>query len=396
MSGKKELTARFLPPGSTIGLLGGGQLGRMLGLAGRAMGFRFVTLDPAEDAPAAAISDRHICAEFGDLQAAQELAQYADVVTYEFENVDASVAEKLCSATYVPQGSQLLHTTQHRLREKRAIEAAGVPVAPYRPVTSLQSLEHAIEELGLPAVLKTVTGGYDGKGQWVIRQRSETEQAYDTLSKTGVELVLEQFIPFEKEISVVAARNANGQVQCFPTAENRHVDNILHTSVVPAHISREIDKQAQRIARQIADSLNVVGLIAVEMFVTAEESIYVNETAPRPHNSGHYTMEGCRTSQFEQHIRAICGWTLGDPASTMPVVMVNVLGEHLELLEQWLERGEVPDQLEMKVHLYGKTEARPKRKMGHVNILCQDESGVQLALDWIKQSGIWQSQEESS
>ena len=262
---------KVILPGSTIGVLGGGQLGRMLALAGRAMGYRFVTLDPTPDSPLGQVADEQIVAPYHDEEAAKKLAGRSDVITYEFENVDAGVASMLMSESYVPQGSELLYTTQHRLREKRAIEAAGVKVAPYREIRSEAELREAVREFGTPCVLKTATGGYDGKGQWVIRSEDEIREAYETLSRAKTELVLEQFIRFEKEISVIAARSPRGEVKVFPAAENVHVDNILHLSIVPARAAGEVLAQAERMAVRIAETLQVIGLIAVEMFLTRDE-----------------------------------------------------------------------------------------------------------------------------
>jgi 5-(carboxyamino)imidazole ribonucleotide synthase len=385
---------RTILPGSTIGVLGGGQLGRMMALAGRAMGYRFVTLDPAEDSPCGQVADRQITAPYSDLAAAREMARLADVITYEFENVSAEVAEMLSREAYVPQGSRLLHTTQHRLREKRAVEAAGVRVAPYAEVRSLDDLQGAIGRLGLPAVLKTCTGGYDGKGQWVIRGGEEAEAAFRELSRNTEELVLEKFVNFSREISVIAARSPRGEIAVFPPAENVHVDNILHLSIVPARIGEETARQASEMASRIAEHMDVVGLIAVEMFVEPDGSLYVNELAPRPHNSGHYTMEACQTSQFEQHIRAVCNLPLGPVGLLTPVVMVNILGQHVEpVLEFFADphASELSGRLGVapKLHLYGKREAKKQRKMGHINLLCDDPAD---ALQWIRETGIWQEE----
>lgn len=377
-----------LPPGSVIGVLGGGQLGRMMALEGTPMGYKFITLDPAPDSPLGQIAEQ-IIAAYDDADAAGELAAQADVITYEFENVDAGVAALLEEQSYVPQGSKLLYTTQHRLREKAAIEAAGVPVAPYREITSLESLQTAAAELGLPCVLKTATGGYDGKGQAVLRREEQLEAAYAELASTGTELVLEKFITFTSEISVIAARTPGGEVKSFPPAENVHVNNILHLSIVPARIPNEVQRRACQLAERVAEGLNAVGLLAVEMFLTDEGSLYVNEVAPRPHNSGHYTMEACTTSQFEQHVRAICNLPLGETTLLSPVVMVNVLGQHLgEVINRFISqdqaavsRGIVP-----KLHLYGKSVSKHDRKMGHINLLCGD---VEDALEWVKQTNIW-------
>lgn len=381
-------TPRVIRPGATIGILGGGQLGRMMALSGSNMGYRFVALDPAQDAPCGQVAGQ-IVAAYDDREAARELARRSDVITYEFENVDSGVAAMLMEESYVPQGSELLYTTQHRLREKRAIEAAGVKVAPYAEIGSEQELREAVIRLGLPSVLKTATGGYDGKGQWVLRSEADIAPAYAELSRAGVELVLEQFIRFDKELSVIAARSPLGEIRTFPVAENIHVDNILHLSIVPAPISQQVEEQARELAVKIANGLNAVGLIAVEMFLTADGELYVNELAPRPHNSGHYTMEACRTSQFEQHVRAVCSLPLGDTSLMTPVVMVNVLGEHVApVLERFAVADEAAARLGVvpKLHLYGKSEAKVKRKMGHINVLADD---VDAALAWIDETNIW-------
>jgi 5-(carboxyamino)imidazole ribonucleotide synthase len=380
-------TENVILPGSTIGVLGGGQLGRMMALAGRNMGYRFVTLDPTPDSPCGQVADEQIVAGYGDADAARKLAERSDVITYEFENVDAQVAAMLASASYVPQGSELLYTTQHRLREKRAVEAAGVKVAPYREIGSLEELREAVSAFGTPCVLKTAMGGYDGKGQWVIRSMDETADAYDALSRAGTELVLEQFVHFEKELSVIAARSPRGEVKTFPAAENIHVDNILHMSIVPARVPADVLERAAAMATRIAESMRVIGLIAVEMFLTSDGELFVNELAPRPHNSGHYTMEACRTSQFEQHVRAICNLPLGSTELMSPVVMVNILGEHVPPLLEWMkDESGLPRDVTAKVHLYGKHEAKAKRKMGHVNLLAPD---VERAIRWAEQSPIW-------
>ena len=383
--------ARVILPGAAIGVLGGGQLGRMLAHAGSRMGYRFVTLDPTPDSPCGQTA-RQLVAAYDDREAARELARQSDVITYEFENVDAGVAAMLERESYVPQGSALLYTTQHRLREKRALETAGARVAPYAEIAGREDLSAAVRRLGLPAVLKTATGGYDGKGQWVLREEADLDSAWTEASRTGAELVLEQFVPFVKELSVIAARRPSGEVRTFPPAENVHVRNILHLSIVPARISDAVRAEAENLALSIADSLGVVGLIAVEMFLTENGVLYVNELAPRPHNSGHYTMDACRTSQFEQHVRAICDLPLGDTSLLTPVVMVNVLGEHMDRLMAWLPVcDEEAEKLgvEPKLHLYGKAQARTGRKMGHLNVLAP-HAGAALA--WISQSDIWKDE----
>ncbi|BCG57277.1 5-(carboxyamino)imidazole ribonucleotide synthase [Paenibacillus sp. URB8-2] len=411
--GVPERVERTLRPGATVGVLGGGQLGRMIALAGSAMGYRFVALDPAPDAPCGQVSPQ-IVAAYDDIAAARELARRADVITYEFENVDAGVAALLAEESYVPQGSALLYTTQHRLREKAAIEAAGVPVAPYRKVASLADLTAAAAELGLPAVLKTVTGGYDGKGQAVLRREDELEEAFRRLAPEraasavppqdgpaegdagfpageDAPLVLEKFVPFRCEISVIAARSPRGEVKSFPPAENIHVNNILHLSIVPARVPEAIQSKARELAEKLIAGLDAVGLLAVEMFVTEDGKLFVNELAPRPHNSGHYTMDACATSQFEQHVRAVCNLPLGDTELLTPAVMVNVLGQHLEgAVERFCSDDEEANRLGVipKLHIYGKTESKTGRKMGHINLLCKDTAD---ALAWVEQTNLWRN-----
>lgn len=384
-SGKQA--ARAIEPGKTIGVLGGGQLGRMMALAGAPLGYRFVALDPVADGPCGQVSAQ-IVASYSDKEAAAELAARTDVITYEFENVDAEVAALLEERSYVPQGSRLLYTTQHRLREKAALEAAGATVAPYAAVASEAELDAAVERLGTPCVLKTATGGYDGKGQFVIRDRSEVAAAYAELAGSGAELVLEQFIAFQCEISVIAARSSMGETSTFPPAENIHRGGILHASIVPARVPAGILAEAEQLAAQIVESFDAVGLLAVEMFYGKDGKLYVNEVAPRPHNSGHYTMEACVTSQFEQHVRAICGLPLGNPNLRTPVVMVNVLGEHVDGVNKLLLSPDSAgtDLVRPKFHLYGKAEGKTGRKMGHINLLCGDTAD---ALAWIDNAGIW-------
>ncbi len=376
----KETISKVIKPGATIGLLGGGQLGRMIALAGRNMGYRFVTLDPTANSPCGQVSDKQIVASFNDVGAARELANLSDVVTYEFENVDAQVTEVLEQQSYVPQGSHLLRVSQNRISEKTTIQSFGIPVAPFRAIQSVEDLQLAVQELGLPAVMKTATGGYDGKGQWVIRSLEELSESYDSLSRSGSALIVEQFIPFQMELSVIAARSGHGEVMTFPVAENIHVNSILHQSIVPARTSEKIQEDAREIARMLAEKLEVVGLLAVEMFMTSDGELYVNEIAPRPHNSGHFTMEACVTSQFEQHVRAICNLPLGSTKLLTPVVMVNILGEHMEKVIDGVERFSDS----VKLHLYGKKDIVPKRKMGHMNVLADSVEDAIAVIDQLE------------
>jgi len=370
-------------PGQTIGIIGGGQLGRMMAIAAREMGFHIAVLDPTENCPCAGVADTHIVASYSDLSAIRQLAKVSDVLTYEFENIDYQCLAWVEENAYLPQGSQLLLSTQNRLTEKQAITDVGIPVAPYCAIKTEQDLLEAIEKLGYPCVLKTTTGGYDGKGQVVLKSEADLEAAHALLA--GQPCVLEAWIPFEKEISVIIVRNHLGQMNVFPISENVHVENILHQSIVPARISETVSEQAILYAEQLATSFSLIGTLAVEMFVTATGKIYINELAPRPHNSGHYTLDACSISQFEQHIRAVCGWPLADVQLYTETVMVNVLGQHLEKV---LEK--IPLLSNCQLHLYGKKDAVYKRKMGHINVVA---SSIEEALTKVHQLDIWEEKQ---
>lgn len=354
---------KTIKPQQTIGILGGGQLGRMMALSAREMGLRVVVLEPAEDSPCGQVADHQIATGYEDREGIQKLAAISDVVTYEFENIDAVSANWLEENAYLPQGSRLLSVTQHRLKEKETLVKSGVPVAPYMPVSNTEMLQEALQHLGYPSVLKTCRGGYDGKGQVVIRQERDIEKAVSLLEKE-TDCVLEAWVEFEKEISVILTRSVSGEVKSFPIAENIHRDNILHKTIAPARITTETTEQAKLLAGSIATELKLVGTLAVEMFVAKDGSLYVNELAPRPHNSGHYTIEACETSQFDQHVRAVCNWPLGNTDLIKPAVMINLLGEHHETV-----LSEIGKLGEAKLHLYGKREAKAKRKMGHITVL---------------------------
>lgn len=370
---------RVILPGQTIGIIGGGQLGRMMALAAKASGFNIAVLDPTPNCPCGQVADIEITAQYNDLQALQELADVSDVITFEFENINGAALEWLKQHAYIPQGSELLKISQNRIIEKASITQAGVEVAPYAVIQSVSDLYEQVDNIGYPSVLKTATGGYDGKGQLVLKSKEDIEQAIEILNHG--DCVLEAWVPFVKEISVIVTRNVNGETKVFPVAENIHRENILYQSIVPARISKQTEDTAIEKAMLIANSMKLVGTLAVEMFVTEEEKIYINELAPRPHNSGHYTMEACETSQFEQHIRAVCNWKLADTTLLKPVVMVNILGEHMEPLLK-----KIPELSNWKIHLYGKSEAKVKRKMGHVNILRKTTDD---ALNEAERSHIW-------
>lgn len=349
-------------PGATIGIVGGGQLARMSGLAARALGYRVIVADPDPDCPAAAAADQVITARLDDPEGVGPLAALCHVITYEFENIAPSVLEHLGRTVPVWPGTHVLRTSQDRIREKSNLGAMGIPVAPWREVRSQAQFADALEAIGLPAVLKTATEGYDGKGQVVIRQHSDAAAAFTCLA--GRPLILEGFVPFDKEVSVVVARNPQGEVQAFPVAENIHHNNILAISIAPARIAPATAEAAGLLAVRIATELGLVGLLGVEMFVLPNGSLLVNELAPRPHNSGHFTMDACLTSQFEQHIRAVCGLPLGSVQQHSPAVMINIMGE-----EYPLDLNSALQDPNAKLHLYGKREARPNRKMGHINLL---------------------------
>jgi 5-(carboxyamino)imidazole ribonucleotide synthase len=376
-----SLSRDVILPGQTIGIIGGGQLGRMMALAAKAQGFRIAVLDPEPDSPCGQVADYKVVAPYDDFKAIEELAEISDVITYEFENIDAEALKSICDRARVPQGTELLEITKDRISEKAAIQKAGIEVAPYAVIETKQDIYEALERLGYPAVLKTSRGGYDGKGQLVIKSEQDLSEA-DSLIANGP-CVLEKWMPFIKEVSVIVARNEAGETAIFPVGENIHINNILHQTIVPARISDRARDNALKAALKLVESLKMVGTLAVEMFVMEDETIYINELAPRPHNSGHYTIDACETSQFEQHIRAVCNWPLGSTNLLKPVVMVNVLGEHLPSL---LEK--IPTLPDWKIHLYGKSLAKTGRKMGHVTLL---RDTVEAAISEADESLIWNS-----
>jgi 5-(carboxyamino)imidazole ribonucleotide synthase len=350
-----------LKPGDTIGILGGGQLGRMLAMAAARLGLRCQVFSPDPDSPAFDVVLHATCAEYADVEALELFANDVDVITYEFENVPAAAAMILASRRPVLPDRKILETTQDRLAEKNFVKRLGIGTADYADVSSAESLRAAIARIGLPAVIKTRRFGYDGKGQAIIRDGDDPDKVWEDLGTKSA--ILEAFIPFEREVSVIAARSAGGQVECFDVTENEHRDHILKISRAPANIPDPLAAQARGIAETIANALNFVGVLAVEMFVVQGEGgakVLVNEIAPRVHNSGHWTLDGASISQFEQHIRAIAGWPLGKPVRHGPVTMTNLIGDDINDYERWLT---VPG---ATVHLYGKGPPRPGRKMGHV------------------------------
>jgi 5-(carboxyamino)imidazole ribonucleotide synthase len=350
-----------LKPGDSIGILGGGQLGRMLAMAASRLGFKCQVFSPDPDSPAFDVVLHATCAEYADVEALELFANDVDVITYEFENVPAAAAMVLAARRPVLPDYKVLETTQDRLAEKDFAARLGIATAAYADVSSVEGLRSAIARIGLPAVIKTRRFGYDGKGQAIIRDGDDLDRVWVELATKSA--ILEAFIPFEREISVIAARGADGQVECYDVTENEHGDHILKISRVPAAISDALAAQARGIAETIASALNYVGVLAVEMFVVPGDNgstLLVNEIAPRVHNSGHWTLDGASVSQFEQHIRAIAGWPLGKPVRHGAVTMTNLIGNEVNDYQRWLT---VPG---ATVHLYGKGAPRPGRKMGHV------------------------------
>lgn len=355
-----------LIPGATIGVFGSGQLGRMLALVARRMEYRIHTFSPEVNSPTGQVADREICAPYADLDAVRRFVQGVDVVTFEFENVAANVAQ-LAEDAGVPvrPGGWVLHTTQNRLREKRFLAEAGLPVTGFAEVHSLADLQAGLARLGCPAVLKTAAFGYDGKGQAKITHPDEAAAAWRTIGEQPA--VLEAFVNFAREVSVVAARGVDGSFAHYGVIENLHRNHILDLSLAPARVAPQVVTAAIEIARTILTKLDVVGVLCVELFLTHDDRLLVNELAPRPHNSGHLTIEGAVTSQFEQQLRAVCGLPLGATTLVRPAAMVNLLGDLWEQGEpDWAAALALPD---VKLHLYGKAAARPGRKMGHLTAL---------------------------
>ncbi len=353
--------AKPILPNSTIGVLGSGQLGRMFAIAARRMGYRVHTFSPESDTPTGQVSDFEINANYEDLDAVRDFARGVQVVTFEFENVPSATVEAVSEIVTVRPRGDVLHITQNRLREKNFLKKNGFPVAPFTHITSPQDFANAT----FPSVLKTAGFGYDGKGQSKLLSAADIEPAFAKLN--GQEAVLEGFVDFEKEVSVVGARDVFGDFAHFGVIENQHVNHILDVSFSPANVSEKIFNEAVEITREILEKLDVVGLLCVEFFVTKDEKLIVNELAPRPHNSGHLTFDACVTSQFEQQLRAVCGLPLGSTEFLKPCAMVNLLGDIWEKGEPNFAKAlEIPN---VKLNLYGKAEARKGRKMGHLTAL---------------------------
>lgn len=372
-------------PGQTIGIIGGGQLGQMLTFAAKQAGFKVVILDPTPACPAAQAADEQIVAPYDDRDAIERLATQADVLTYEFENVDLAALEAVSDRVSIPQGTELLRITKDRIREKTFLRDSGLRTAAFAPVNSADELRQVVATIGLPAILKTCEGGYDGKGQVTLRTVADLDlPVVREILATG-QCILEQMVAFTCECSVMVGRSVSGEVTVFPVSENIHRNHILHESIVPARISPALRDEATQVAQKIAAKLNLCGILGVEMFMGKDGHVYVNELAPRPHNSGHYSIEACDFSQFTVHNRAICDWPMPEVHLLQPVVMVNVLGQHVEGV-----RRLIATKPQWHFHDYGKAEVRRDRKMGHVTVLTDD---VAATLAEIDATGVWQEEQ---
>jgi 5-(carboxyamino)imidazole ribonucleotide synthase len=364
------------PPGSTVGVMGSGQLGRMFAIAARRMGYRVHIFSPERNTPAGQLADLAIAAPYEDEAAVTAFASGVDVLTFEFENIPVRSVEWAAAHCVVRPAGNVLHICQHRLREKQFLAAAGIPLAPFAPVANIAELEAALESIGSPSVLKTAAFGYDGKGQ-----RKITSPADAGAIEFRGPCVLERFVPFEREISVLVARGLDGGTAVFPVCENIHRNHILDFTIAPARVSPAVATSAAALACNVAEKLGLVGLLAVEMFLLPDSTLLVNELAPRPHKSGHYTFDACVTSQFEQQLRAICGLALGSTELLRPAAMANLLGDLWEKGEpDWAAAARFPN---VKIHLYGKTGPRPGRKMGHLTALAGD---LESALDMVQKA----------
>lgn len=364
------MTKPVLPP-AMLGIIGGGQLGRMFTMAAKTMGYRVTVLEPEAGCPASTVADVHLCAAYDDLAALDEMGKTCAAVTTEFENVPSTSLERLTKNTRVSPSAESVSIAQDRIKEKQYIRAAGLEVAPYLPVESEADLEQELSNY-LPGILKLAKLGYDGKGQIRVQTPEEARTAFKTLGAKPC--VLERLLNLKTEISVIVARTSKGVVKTFPVAENRHDQGILDVSIVPAQISETISQMARQMALSLAESLDYVGVLGVEMFILDDDRILINEIAPRPHNSGHYTLDATASSQFEQQVRTLCGLPPGDTRLLSPVVMINLLGDVWGDSEpDWNDLFNHPG---VMLHLYGKASARPGRKMGHFNVLSETLSSA--------------------
>ena len=369
--------SRIIPPGSTIGVLGSGQLGRMMAIAARRMGYRVHTYSPAEETPTGQVADLEIGADYEDLDAIRAFATGVDVITFEFENVSTEAAAAAAEIVPVRPSGAALHITQQRSREKGFLADRGFPATPCAAVATLDELAVALGQIGVPAIVKTAAFGYDGKGQHRLDSIEDAERVWALVGHQ--EAILERVVDFTHELSVVGARGLDGAFAHFGAIENTHKNHILDLSVAPARVSTETAAEAVSMTRKIMEELDYVGVLCVEFFLTSAGRLLVNEIAPRPHNSGHFTFDACITSQFEQQVRAVCGLPLGSTTQMRPAAMVNLLGDLWANGEpDWSGALAIP---EIKLHLYGKTEPRPRRKMGHITALAETiDEAIEKAL----------------
>jgi len=367
-------------PGSTLGMLGGGQLGRMFVIAARTMGYEVLVLDPDADSPAGKMASRHLQAAYDDREALDDLAQHCAAVSTEFENIPADTLDYLAKSLLVHPSASALRIAQNRVLEKKYFDQQGLNTTPYLAINSDADLALA-ENFKYPAILKTATLGYDGKGQFICNSFDELGTAYNQISSEVC--VLEKKVDLDMEVSVILCRSEAGDVDCFPVAQNEHRNGILDLSVAPAALSQKTADEVKQAAHTIADGLKYCGVLAVEFFISTDQQVLVNEMAPRPHNSGHFTIDACETSQFEQQVRMMCGIPAGSSRQNSAVVMWNILGD-IWPQDGTPEWGEVLRQGNLKLHLYGKTEARVGRKMGHINCLASDTIEARKQLDDIK------------
>jgi len=364
-----------ISPDAILGVLGGGQLGRMFCIAARTMGYRVWVLDPGADSPAGQLADRHIQADYLDQDALREMSEHCAAVTTEFENVPAETLAFLEARVAVHPGSKSVAIVRDRIIEKTFILEQGLATAPFFPIERSDDLNAACSDLRMPAILKTAQLGYDGKGQTTVRSLAEAQAAFQQLGE--IPCVLEEQVTLEREVSVILARSSRGEIAAYPVGENVHVNGILDTTTVPAQLPAELTTQAIEMSTRLAEKMDYCGVLAVELFITDKKQLLVNEIAPRPHNSGHYTLDATITSQFEQQVRVLCGFPPGSTRLLSPVVMVNILGDMWHSTSpSW---ASLLQHDAVKLHLYGKKQALPGRKMGHYNCLA-DETGQAMAL----------------
>ncbi|AVQ32698.1 5-(carboxyamino)imidazole ribonucleotide synthase [Staphylococcus muscae] len=366
------MTFNKLKIGQTIGIIGGGQLGKMMAQSAQKMGFRVVVLDPDETCPCQYVAHQFIHAAYDDMEALERLGQMSDVITYEFENIDAQQLKILTHSYHVPQGDQAITLLQDRLTEKTSLRDAGVKVVPFKHVPNVEALNDVVASLGYPFILKTRFGGYDGKGQLLLRSNADLDEAYSLVKKQ--ECVAEQFLTLEREVSLTATAGNNDQIVYFPLQENEHRDQILFKTIVPSRVDQAM--AARKEVEKITQTIHFVGTFTVEFFIDKMGELYVNEIAPRPHNSGHYSIEACDYSQFDTHILAVAGHDLPKRIELLkPAVMMNLLGRDLDALESQFDAHP-----EWHVHIYGKETRKPARKMGHMTILTDDTTETEQAM----------------